>query len=68
VSQAVLEKQLLSFISSSDPRPTKPIASTIARILVLLNTYGESRSLFDNLSALQAVFNKKKEEELSVKL
>ncbi|RGB29005.1 armadillo-type protein [Rhizophagus diaphanus] len=53
--QTNLEKQLLKFISSITPKPQRPIRQLIARIFVIIYIKGDSRTLFDTITALQSL-------------
>ncbi|CAG8476835.1 4543_t:CDS:10 [Funneliformis caledonium] len=53
--QTNLEKQLLKFISSVAPKPHRPIRQLVARIFVIIYIKGESRTLFDTITALQSL-------------
>ncbi|RHZ75540.1 hypothetical protein Glove_212g189 [Diversispora epigaea] len=53
--QASLEKQLLKFISLASPKPHRPIRQLIARCFVIIYIKGDSRTLFDTITALQSI-------------
>ncbi|RIA85835.1 armadillo-type protein [Glomus cerebriforme] len=53
--QTNLEKQLLRFISLITPKPHRPIRQLVARIFVVIYIKGESRTLFDTITALQSL-------------
>src|SRR4051794_14726824 len=50
--QTNLERQLLRFISLT---PHRPIRQLVARIFVIIYIKGESRTLFDTITALQSL-------------
>ncbi|CAG8601056.1 5210_t:CDS:10, partial [Ambispora leptoticha] len=54
-SQANLEKQLLKFISLSSPKPHRPIRQIIARCFIIIYKNGDTRTLFDTITALQSL-------------
>ncbi|CAG8760108.1 5803_t:CDS:2, partial [Acaulospora morrowiae] len=53
--QASIEKQLLKFISLASPRPHRPIRQLIARCFVIIYVKGDSRTLYDTITALQSL-------------
>ncbi|KAG0172348.1 hypothetical protein DFQ30_010665 [Apophysomyces sp. BC1015] len=54
-SQPLLEKTLLKLISLATAKPRRPIRFLIGRCFVLLYTRGETRSLFDTVTALHSL-------------
>ncbi|CAG8467294.1 7812_t:CDS:10 [Ambispora gerdemannii] len=54
-NQANLEKQLLRFISLSSPKPHRPIRQIIARCFIFIYENGDTRTLFDTITALQSL-------------
>ncbi|TPX44962.1 hypothetical protein SeMB42_g03131 [Synchytrium endobioticum] len=60
--QAVIEKLLLKYLSSTNPKPSGPVRQSIARCYISLFTNGDSRTVFDILTALQAFLSKKTED------
>lgn len=51
--QASLERTLARILSLDVPKPTLPVARTIARIYSLLYTKGDRRTVFDTVAGLQ---------------
>ena len=62
LSQQQLEKTLLKYLSSTSPKPTRPIRQLIARCFVIIYTLGDTRTLFDTLAATQAIVARKVED------
>ncbi|KAL1916261.1 uncharacterized protein VTP21DRAFT_5878 [Calcarisporiella thermophila] len=56
-NQGTLEKQFIRLISLSTAKPQRPIRRIIARCYSLLYTRGDSRSLFDTITAFQGIVN-----------
>ncbi|KAI8819328.1 armadillo-type protein [Fimicolochytrium jonesii] len=67
-AQAELEKTLLKRLTSTAPKPTRPIRQSVARCLALLYAKGDGRTLFDTLAAIQAIVASKKPEDPSFRL
>ncbi|CAJ0753037.1 4936_t:CDS:10 [Entrophospora sp. SA101] len=53
--QVNLEKLLLKIISLVSPKPRRPIRNLVARCFVIIYVKGDSRSLFDTVTALQSI-------------
>ncbi|KND00764.1 uncharacterized protein SPPG_03877 [Spizellomyces punctatus DAOM BR117] len=66
--QADLEKTLLKFLASTNPKPSRPIRRLISRCLVVIYMNGDSRTLFDTLSAVQGMMVNKKLEDPSLRI
>ncbi|KAI9022185.1 hypothetical protein CLU79DRAFT_175490 [Phycomyces nitens] len=54
-AQPLLEKTLLKLISLATAKPRRPIRFLIGRCFVLLYTRGDTRSLFDTVTALHSL-------------
>ncbi|KAI8907094.1 armadillo-type protein [Powellomyces hirtus] len=67
-SQLSLEKLLLKYLTTSVPKPSRPLRQLISRCLVILYTNGDSRTLFDTLAAVQVIVSNKKVEDASIRL
>ncbi|KAJ3062300.1 hypothetical protein HDU98_001818, partial [Podochytrium sp. JEL0797] len=63
-----IEKLLLKFLTTTIPRPSKPIRDTIGRIFVFVYVNGDARTLSDTVGALQNILSAKKIEDSSIKL
>ncbi|OBZ89306.1 HEAT repeat-containing protein 5B, partial [Choanephora cucurbitarum] len=59
-AQPVIEKTLFRLISLATAKPRRPIRFLIGRCYVLLYTRGDSRSLFDTVTALHSLINANK--------
>ncbi|KAI9202203.1 armadillo-type protein [Polychytrium aggregatum] len=57
-----IEKLLLKYITSANPKPSRPIRRAVARCFVALYTYGDTRTLFDTMVTALAIVNRKTEE------
>ncbi|RUP46507.1 armadillo-type protein [Jimgerdemannia flammicorona] len=67
-SQYVLEKTLLRITALSSVKPRRPIRRLLARAFVLLYTRGETRTLFDTVTALHSLVNAGKNVEKEAKV
>ncbi|KAI9348643.1 armadillo-type protein [Obelidium mucronatum] len=65
---ATLEPLLIKLINSTQPRPTKPIRATVARIFATIYTKGDARTTSDTVGALQNILVAKKLEDGAIKL
>ncbi|KAJ3149761.1 hypothetical protein HDU89_003518 [Geranomyces variabilis] len=67
-AQLNLEKALLKYLTSTEPKPSRPLRQLISRCLVILYTNGDSRTLFDTLSGVQTMMSAKKVDDLTIRL
>ncbi|KAI9012871.1 armadillo-type protein [Gaertneriomyces semiglobifer] len=67
-SQTQLEKLLLRHLVSMLPKPSRTIRRLVARCLILIYSKGDTRTLFDTLSALQGMVANKKVEDMSLRI
>ncbi|KAJ3163191.1 hypothetical protein HDU86_002360 [Geranomyces michiganensis] len=67
-AQLNLEKVLLKYLSTTEPKPSRPLRQLISRCLVILYTNGDARTLFDTLSGVQTLMSAKKVEDSSIRL
>ncbi|KAI8967355.1 hypothetical protein BDF20DRAFT_900626 [Mycotypha africana] len=67
-SQPVIEKTLLQLISLTTAKPRRPIRFLIGRCFVILYTRGDTRTLFDTVTALHSLINAKKDVEKETKI
>ncbi|KAJ3175180.1 hypothetical protein HDU87_006415 [Geranomyces variabilis] len=67
-AQPSLEKTLLKYLTSTEPKPSRPLRHLISRCLVILYTNGDSRTLFDTLSGVQTMMSAKKVDDLTIRL
>ncbi|KAJ3190081.1 hypothetical protein HDU85_000372 [Gaertneriomyces sp. JEL0708] len=67
-SQTQLEKLLLRHLGSMLPKPSRTIRRLVARCLILIYSKGDTRTLFDTLSALQGMVANKKVEDMSLRI
>ncbi|ORZ22294.1 armadillo-type protein [Absidia repens] len=67
-AQPVLEKTLLRFISLSTAKPRRPIRFLIGRCYVLLYTRGDTKQLFDTVTALHSLISASKNIDKETKI
>ncbi|CAO3620701.1 unnamed protein product [Cunninghamella echinulata] len=67
-SQATLEKTLLRLISLSTAKPRRPIRYLIGRCYVILYTRGDTRQLFDTITALHSLVSASKNIDKETKI
>ncbi|KAI9318532.1 armadillo-type protein [Dichotomocladium elegans] len=67
-AQPQLEKTLLRLISLATAKPRRPIRFLIGRCFTLLYTRGDSRSLFDTVTALHSLINANKNIEKEARI
>ncbi|KAJ3215932.1 hypothetical protein HDU67_010163 [Dinochytrium kinnereticum] len=67
-AQPDIEKALFQLLTSTAPKPTRPVRQTIGRILSLLYRQGESRSLFDSIAKMHTHFANKKLDDPLIKI
>ena len=67
-AQPQLEKTLLRLISLSTAKPRRPIRFLIGRCFVLCYTRGETRMLFDTVTALHSLINANKNIDKEAKM
>ncbi|KAJ3107487.1 hypothetical protein HDU97_004083 [Phlyctochytrium planicorne] len=64
--QANIEKVLLQLVTTTSPRPTRPVRQTIGRAFSTIFKHGETRSLFDCIANMHTQFNNKKLDDLAI--
>lgn len=67
-SQPTIEKTLLRLISLATAKPRRPIRFLIGRCYVILYTKGETRSLFDTVTALHSLISANKNIDKETKM
>lgn len=67
-SQPTIEKTLLRLISLATAKPRRPIRFLIGRCYVILYTKGETRSLFDTVTALHSLISANKNIDKETKI
>ncbi|KAG1384801.1 hypothetical protein G6F60_002658 [Rhizopus arrhizus] len=67
-SQPILEKSLFRLISLATAKPRRPIRFLIGRCYIILYTRGDTRSLFDTITALHSLIGANKNIDKQTKL
>ncbi|KAJ3091723.1 hypothetical protein HK102_013667 [Quaeritorhiza haematococci] len=66
--QAKIEKTLLKYMNSANPKPSRPVRHLIGRIFVVLYSRGDQRTLFDTLTGTQTIASSKKFDDPAIRL
>ncbi|KAI8913251.1 armadillo-type protein [Gorgonomyces haynaldii] len=66
--QETLEKQLINYLNTTEPKPSKPTRHLIAQCFNNIYTNGDPRTVFDTIAAIQNILNNKKLTEPSIKI